>query len=691
MHRLLQRQLKEHLNLDGGAADLASLSAPMRALLDAVNEAYAEFDADRILSERSLEITSHQVSEHNRELLIKNAELEIARQTMQSARDQLEMHVSERTAELRHLNALLLVDIGERKKAQAALRESEERFSLAMRGANDGLWDWDLKQNRCYFSSRWKGMLGFEESEIGTHPDEWFGRVHAEEREEVKAAVAAHLEGQTPHFEVEHRMLHKDGSYRWMLARGIGLRQSSGRAYRVAGSQTDTTTRKTAEEQLLRDALHDGLTGLPNRALFLDRLERAIARTKRNPDYGFAVLFLDLDRFKIVNDSLGHLVGDQLLISFAQRLGACLRPADTLARLGGDEFCVLLEDIRDVHAATLVADRIHQSLQTPIQVDGHEVFTTASIGIATSATAYERPQELLRDADTAMYRAKALGKARHQVFDTAMHARAVKLLRIENDLRRAVERSELEVHFQPIISLRTLTISSLEALVRWRHPERGLIPPGDFIPVAEETGLIAPIGRFVLIESCRQAVVWHRMFSEQERVGVSVNLSARQFTQPDLVEQIEAVLRETGLPARYLTVEITESVIMDNAESAAHMLKRLKALEIQVNIDDFGTGYSSLGYLHRFPADTMKIDRSFISGAAADNEEIVRTIVALAHNLKMKVTAEGIETAEQLMHLQRLGCEYAQGYYFSKPLDAPSITRLLASRPNWGPPGRSCA
>ena len=358
------------------------------------------------------------------------------------------------------------------KRAEESLRESEERYALAVLGANEGLWDWNLKTNQFYYSPRWKSMLGCEENEIQTSPDEWFNRIHPEDRVRVKDEMAAHHGGLTPHFENEHRMLHKDGTYRWMLARGIAVRDAQGKAYRMAGSQTDITEGKVA----------DVLTGLPNRILFMDRLGRSVERAKYRKGYLFAVFFLDLDRFKVVNDSLGHLIGDQLLIATARRLQTCLHTGDTIARLGGDEFSILVDDIREVSDATRIAERIERQLALPFNINGHEVFTTASIGIALSSSGYERPEDLLRDADTAMYRAKALGKARYEVFDTAMRERAVARLQLETDLRRALEREEFRVYYQLIVSLDDGRISGCEALLRWQHPKRGLISPSEFIP-----------------------------------------------------------------------------------------------------------------------------------------------------------------------------------------------------------------
>ena len=573
----------------------------------------------------------------------------------------------------------IITDITVRRQAEEALRESEERYALAARGANDGLWDWNLKTNEVYYSPRWKEMLGWDEPSISNSPDEWFRRINTDDVDRVKTGLATHLEGLTPHFENEHRMLHRDGTYRWMLTRGVAVRDSSNKASRLAGSQTDITERKLAEEQLLHDAFHDALTNLSNRALFMDRLAGAVARARRREDYWFAVLFLDIDRFKVVNDSLGHIVGDLLLIAIARRLEICLRPGDTVARLGGDEFAILLEDISDVSDSIRVAERIQKELQYAFNLSGYEVFATASIGIAPGSSAYERAEDILRDADTAMYRAKALGRARHQVFDKAMHARAVALLQLETDLRRAVERNEFRLFYQPIVSFQTGQMYGFEALIRWIHPEKNIVSPAEFIPVAEETGLIIPIGRWVLREACRQMKDWQSTYPDLPPLTISVNLSGKQLSQPDLIHDIKTILSETDLDPSFLELEITESVIMENAEHAADMLSQLRDLRVQINVDDFGTGYSSLSYLHRFPVNNLKIDQSFVSriGIDEENSEIIGTILTLARNLGMDVIAEGVETKEQLVHLQDLGCEQGQGYYFSVPVDHQGASLLI--------------
>ncbi|HEX8833342.1 MAG TPA: EAL domain-containing protein [Abditibacteriaceae bacterium] len=590
-------------------------------------------------------------------------------------------------------------DITQRKQSERALRESEERYALAAAAANDGLWDWDLVHDSLYYSTRWKAMLGFEDELLDNSPEEWLSRVNPDETERVRSEIRLHLDGETDHFESEYRILHADGNYRWMLSRGLAMRDAEGRAYRIVGSQTDITERKTAEEQLLQNAFFDTLTGLPNRALFNDRLERMFASTGRRKDYHFALLFLDLDRFKVVNDSLGHLLGDQFLIEVTRRLEKCVRSNDTFARLGGDEFAILVDDVKDIDEATQLAERLHLEMVQPFSVEGHEIFTTVSVGIVLNDGSYERASDLLRDADIAMYHAKATGKAHHEIFNHTMHAQAISQLKLEADMRRAIERQEWELHYQPIVSLKTGHLAGFEALVRWRHPEHGLVSPAEFIPLAEESGYIVPLGQWVLGEACRQMRDWQQKYhipgeEVQPNNGVSthtgpitmsVNISSRQFSQPHLVEQVRAVLHESGLDARCLHLEITESVIMENAESAAVMLGQLKKLGVQISIDDFGTGYSSLSSLYQFPLDTLKVDRSFVNrlGENGENSEIVRTIIALALNLNMKVVAEGVESSSHLAQLAGLQCDFGQGFLFAKPLLAAEAESLLRAGPRW--------
>jgi diguanylate cyclase (GGDEF)-like protein/PAS domain S-box-containing protein len=570
------------------------------------------------------------------------------------------------------------------KNAEEALRESEQRYALAARGANDGLWDWNLRNNVIYFSPRWKSMLGYQEAEIGDRPEEWLDRIHVADRERVKQEVAVHQKGLTPQFESENRVQHKDGSFRWMLSRGLAVHDTSGKPLRMAGSQTDITSGKVA----------DSLTGLPNRLLFIDRLERLVEHTKRHKDYLFAVLFLDLDGFKMINDSMGHVIGDQLLVGVANRLEKCLRVTDTvtrleklftIARLGGDEFTILLDQIADPSDVTLVAERIMNALASPFALNGKEIFTSASIGIALSSIGYDKPEDLLRDADTAMYRAKSLGKARYEVFDVEMRASVIARLQLETDLRSALEHKEFQNFYQPIVSLESGRIIGFEALLRWRHPTRGLLQPSDFIPVAEETGMIRELGWWNLQEACRQITAWNACRDGGPPLTISVNLSVKQFLQPNLVAEIGQLLRESGLSPDTLKLEITESSVMGDPSEAVEMLSQIKSLGVQLSVDDFGTGYSSLSYLQRFPVDTLKIDRSFTQALAqgGDGIEIVRTILPMAKSLRLNVIAEGVETGEQLAILRRLQCGYAQGFYFSEPVTAQEAGILLGKHPKW--------
>ena len=441
--------------------------------------------------------------------------------------------------------------------------------------------------------------------------------------------------------------------------------------------------RKTAEEQVLHDALHDALTGLPNRALFMDRLTHTIQLARRRRDFIYAVLFLDIDRFKVINDSLGHIVGDDLLIAIGRRIMTCLRPGDTVARLGGDEFAILLEDISGLGNATFIAERIGAALKDPFTVSGHEVFANGSIGIALSAADYQYPGQVLRDADTAMYQAKTSSKTSYVVFEPGMHAHALKRLYLETDLRRAVERGEFVVFYQPILSLETNSLAGFEALVRWQHPERGLIAPGDFTPMAEETGMIVSIDRLVLRESCRQMQEWLARFPRGHRLFVSVNLSNKQMVQPDLVGFVSGVLADTGIRPASLKLEITENVIIETPEETIAILAQLKSLGVQLYIDDFGTGYSSLSYLHRLPIDGLKIDRSFIQGMGAngENQQIVKMIMLLARDMNIGVIAEGLETEDQVAQVKALHCGFGQGYLFSRPVGCDQAGGMIGGDP----------
>lgn len=557
----------------------------------------------------------------------------------------------------------------ERKRIEEALFVSQERYSLAVQGANDGIWDWDLITNRIYYSPRWKSMLGYQERDIQDQPEEWFNRIHPEDIYKVRASLAAHYQGREQHFESEYRIQHKEKNYLWVLTRGLVVRDANGKPTRMAGSQTDTTSRKNAEERLQFNAFHDDLTGLPNRALFMDRLSQALERKKRRQDYKFAVLFMDLDHFKVINDSLGHTIGDKLLIACARIQEGNIRSIDTVSRLGGDEFVILLDDIRDVNYAQEVAERIQKGFNTPIHLDGHNVVISASIGIVPSTLDHDNPDDILRDADTAMYRAKNLGRACHALFETTMRQQMVTRLELENDLRQALNNQELHVHYQPIISLKNCKILGFEALMRWSHPQRGPISPKTFIPIAEETGLIHSLGLWVLRQACQQMNTWQRQYPTEPPMNIHVNISRRQFSHPDLVENIQSILHETGLDPSHLQLEITESLFVEYDEVFNDMLARLTGLGVKLEIDDFGTGYSSFNYLQRLPVSSIKIDSIFVANMKSGNNhtEIVRSIVTMAHSLGIEAIAEGVETEEQLSQLQAVDCNSGQGYYIARP------------------------
>ncbi len=573
-------------------------------------------------------------------------------------------------------------DITEGHRAEEALRQNEQRFRALIENATDIIIILDNQFRFRYLSPSVSRILGYLPEEL--IDQSFWAIIYPDERQPLAELLNRTLEkpeiNQSP---IEYRCYSSQGTWRVLEAVITNLLDNPAVKGIVLNCH-EITDRKQAESKLQYDALHDSLTDLPNRALLMEQLKQALKRQQRDPERLFGVLFLDLDRFKVINDSLGHLVGDQLLMALADRLEKCKRASDIVARLGGDEFVILLEELTSSESAIKVAERIHRALEKPFLLQNKELFVSASIGIALSSNPhdYSEPTQLLRDADTAMYQAKKRGKNCHTVFEPSMHTHAQKRLQLENDLRRAISHQELVVYYQPIFSLETNCLEGVEALVRWQHPEQGLIPPEDFIPMAEETGIIIALDQWVLKNACCQLCYWQEQFPAFSHLTLSVNLSGNHFSQMDFIEQIVQIIASTGILGQYLKLEITESVLLSNPSSTVKMLARLRKKNIQVCLDDFGTGYSSLSYLDRFPLNILKIDRSFVSNLEVKDSRIaiVRTIVTLGHELGIEVVAEGIETTYQMQFLKALGCHYGQGYYFSRPVELKTLTNYLETK-----------
>jgi diguanylate cyclase (GGDEF)-like protein/PAS domain S-box-containing protein len=581
---------------------------------------------------------------------------------------------------------LLWHDVTDRTRAELALRRSTERLDLVADGANDGLWEWDLRTREFYVSGRWRAMLGLPANATVARPEVWLDRVHPDDIAGLHEAIEAHMSGKADLVEHEHRIKHEDGSYRWFLCRGVG-RGAGRRPACLGGSLTDTSERVSARERLRTAGFLDPLTGLRNRTDFVHGLGRRLEALKQHPTgRRFAVLYLDLDRFKVVNDSLGHMVGDELLIVVSRRLESCLRPGDSLGRLGGDEFAILLDGLDDEGQANAIAFRIQDALSAAMRVSGREVFTSASIGIAFGNPQYDNPDEIMRDADTAMYHAKSRGKARHELFDADMHARARDRLGLESDLRHAVDNNDFDVHYQPIVLLASRMCVGFESLVRWTRAGEA-IPPSTFVPIAEELGLIESGGTWVLRQACRTFADWQRRYPGAGLEYITVNASSRQLTQQSFPLDVERAVQKSGLKPAALRIEITETALMDSPQLVAGALRQLRDFGVKVYLDDFGTGCSSLSHLHKLPVDALKIDRSFVrSLVLPDRPAIVESILALARTMQTGVVAEGIETHQQACELERLGCTHAQGFLFSRPLSTRAAEELIVRNRPLGPP-----
>jgi diguanylate cyclase (GGDEF)-like protein/PAS domain S-box-containing protein len=618
-----------------------------------------------------------QIFEH-----VKNLEDRVRQKTLelQEARDALKQKVEARTGELMRANTQLKIEIAERKVIGEALRKTERKYRAIFENAVEGIYQTSPSGRFLSANPALARILGFKGSEeLMSSIYDIATQVYMEptRRKDVQQLLEKSEEVKNFVSKVRKR----DGRIIWISENVRKITNPDGTALCYEGSVEDITLRKKAEDQLKRQAFHDPLTGLPNRALFLDHLRLAMERSRRRK-YMFAVLYMDLDRFKVVNDSLGHETGDELLRGVARVLEKCGRSVDTIARFGGDEFAILLEEISAPKDAITIARRILEGVREPFTIGVNEVFTSASLGIVLKTDGYDRPEALLRDADTAMYRAKELGKSRFKVFNQKMHDQALKLMELETDLRRAVDLREFEVVYQPIVCLETREVCGFEALVRWRHPEHGIIGPDDFISLAEDTGLIYAIDNLVLVDACAQVKRWQTVCGTAmvDRLTLNINISGKHFGQNMLLGQVTRALDDSGLPPGSLNIEITESALMDNPAVAEDMLKQLKELGTNICIDDFGTGYSSLSYLQRFPIDVVKVDRSFVSAVDddPDSQAIVRTVFSLGESMGLKIVAEGVETPAQLAFLESEGCRYVQGFLFYRPLSVSAVDALLA-------------
>lgn len=590
------------------------------------------------------------------------------------------------------LEALVFAAL-ERAQMRQALSEVQERFALAVRGANDGVWEWILETGEMHFSRRWRELLGYGVDDLSNSVNEWFDRVHPDDVAALKEDIDAHLSGDSPYHESEHRIRASDGTYRWVISRAVAQRQN-GRPVRMAGSITDTSDFRLREEKIREESRQDALTGLPRREPFMEQLARAVRLADTDDTYCFTVLMVDVDRFRWLADSIGHQAADGMLAILARRLVACVRPGDTVSRFGGDKFAVLLENLRDVDTATDIANRIRMSVHEPFDVEGQTVYTTVSIGLTTSDRGYADVDEVISDVAAAANKAKERGQDRHEVFDTKMRIDALTTLRLEVALRQAVEREEFELHYQPIVDIQTGALMGFEALTRWRHPRRGIVSPGEFIPVAEQTGLIIPIGRWAIRTALEQLGRWQSSLPSSNGgrpLSMSVNLSGRQIADPRLLDEIRNAMADNDIAANTFRLELTESVLMDNSEAVSRTLSSLRSTGVRIWVDDFGTGYSSLSYLHRFKFDGLKIDKSFVDAldGSPQGSAMIRTILNLASNLGVDVIAEGIEYTVQADQLLGLGCSLGQGYLFSRPIAAAKVEGYVGAGGTAGPSAAS--
>lgn len=577
--------------------------------------------------------------------------------------------------------AMVAADVSAGSGRSPAL-STEEWLALPARSAQDALWDWDLTNDRMRFSARWRELVGLDPLDVERSTDEWWGRVHPADRGQLQVDIAAQTAGSGERFIAEHRVRHEDGRWLRVQWNGLIVRAADGRAVRAAGSVRDTTHQRSMEEEARRGALYDTLTGLPNRTLAFDLLRRAIARTKRHGERRFAALLVDVDRFNLLNDSLGHTVGDELLRGVAKRLATAVRPGDVIARLGSDEFLLILDDVSDISEAESVADRVALVLTDAILVTAHSVVITASLGIALYDPDCLAPADYLRDAELAMKRAKSSGRARHERFVPEMRDGVRRRVSLEQDLHGAIERGEMALWYQPVWCVRgeTERLVGFEALIRWHHPRHGLLGPASFVPVAEETGMIIPLGAWVVRRACEQLL--ELAPNGPDAPWISVNIAARQLADRALVEMVDAALRDSGLEATRLKLEVTENVILSDEDGARDALERLRSRGVRSLMDDFGTGHASLSYLHRLPIGTIKIDRYFVGRMDVSPEclEIVRSVITLARSLGMEVVAEGVEQETQLTQLRTLGCEYAQGFLLARPMPVPDAQEFLRAR-----------